>query len=85
MYEAEITIRYPTSAFARSVRDALHPDDKVAGGSTKIASKARGRTLSVRIENAERVESMQATVEDIFRCIHAAETSLTKLGREKSR
>jgi len=84
MYEAEIRIRYPTPSFARSVRDALGPDDMVKGGSAKIVSKAREHLLSVHIEEAERVETLQATVEDIFRCIHAAETSLMKLAVNKS-
>jgi len=79
MYKAEIVIRYPSPSFARSVRDALSPDDKVAGGTTGVSSNARGPILHVRVVSADRIETLQATVQDIFRCINAAETSLTQL------
>jgi deoxycytidylate deaminase len=35
--------------------------------------------LRVRVVGAHRIETLQATLQDIFRCIHAAETSLIKL------
>jgi tRNA threonylcarbamoyladenosine modification (KEOPS) complex Pcc1 subunit len=79
MYRTEIRIRYPSSSFAKSVRDALSPDDRLASGTVSISSGVRGRTLCVQVSGADRIETLQATVQDIFRCIHAAETSLMKL------
>jgi tRNA threonylcarbamoyladenosine modification (KEOPS) complex Pcc1 subunit len=79
MYQAEIKIRYLSSSFAESVKNALSPDDKVAGGVVKVSSQVRGRILCVRVRGADRFETLQATLQDIFRCIHAAETSLAKL------
>jgi len=79
MYQTEIRIRYPSSSIARSVRNALSPDDRVAAGAVRVSSHARGQVLCVRVAGADRVETLQATVQDIFRCIHAAETSLMKL------
>ena len=79
MYRTEIAIRYPSSSFARSVRDALSPDDSSPGESMKVLTSVRGEVLHVRIVGASRVETLQATVQDVFRCIHAAETSLGKI------
>jgi tRNA threonylcarbamoyladenosine modification (KEOPS) complex Pcc1 subunit len=80
MYQAEIRIRYPSKPVAGSVRNALSPDDKAAGGTVKVSSKVSGRTVTVRVTGADRFETLQATLQDIFRCIHAAEASLAKLG-----
>jgi hypothetical protein len=84
MYQTEIRIRYPSSSFAKSVKDALSPDDKVAGGALRVASNARGQMLRVRVMGADRIETFQATLQDIFRCINAAETSLSQLVKNQS-
>jgi len=84
MYQAEIRIRYSSSSFAESMRDALSPDDTVAGERVRVSSNVRGRILAVRVTGADRFETLQATLQDIFRCIHAAEESLVKLGRVRS-
>jgi tRNA threonylcarbamoyladenosine modification (KEOPS) complex Pcc1 subunit len=84
MYQAEIRIRYPSSSFAKSVKDALSPDDKVAGGSVRVASNAKGQILRVHVNCADRIETLQATVQDIFRCINAAETALMRLEKNRS-
>jgi hypothetical protein len=79
MYNTKIRIRYASSSFAKSLQNALSADDEVTGGTIRVASTARGRILHVRVEGAYRIETLQATLQDIFRCIHAAETSLIKL------
>ena len=84
MYQAEIRIRYSSKPLARSVKNALSPDNKVTGGKVRISSNIRGRALTVRVRGADRFETLQATLQDIFRCIHAAEASLIKLGRTGS-
>jgi tRNA threonylcarbamoyladenosine modification (KEOPS) complex Pcc1 subunit len=82
MYRTEITIRYASPCFARSVRDALSPDDSSSGEVVKVVTSVRGKILHVRIVGAHRVETLQATVQDVFRCIHAAETSLGKIAEK---
>jgi hypothetical protein len=84
MYKAEIRIRYSSSSFAKSVKNALSADDEATGGTVNVSSDARGRILRVRVVGADRIETLQATVQDIFRCIHAAETSLIKLVSNES-
>ena len=84
MYQAEIRIRYPSTSLAESVKSALSPDDKAAHGTAKVSSNVRGKTLSVRVRGVDRFETLQATLQDIFRCIHAAESSIMKLGSARS-
>jgi tRNA threonylcarbamoyladenosine modification (KEOPS) complex Pcc1 subunit len=84
MHQAEIKIRYSSPSLARSVSSALSPDDKAETGAVKVSSHVKGRTLQVRVTGADRFETLQATLKDIFRCIHAAETSLAKVGSVRS-
>jgi hypothetical protein len=79
MFEAEISIRYPSHAFANSVMKALSPDNITSGGEMRILSSASGAVLRVRVEGCERIESLQATIQDVFRCLHAAESSLATI------
>jgi hypothetical protein len=79
MFEAEISIRYPSHAFANSVMKALAPDNLTLGGEMRIISSAKGMILRVRVEGCERIESLQATIQDVFRCLHAAESSLARI------
>jgi len=81
MYEAEIRIHYESSSLARAVRNALSPDDKVPDSQMIVSTKARGQILSVQVKGCEKIETMQMTVQDIFRCIQATETSLKKIGK----
>jgi transcription factor Pcc1 len=84
MYEAEIRIRYESSSFARAVRNALSPDDKVPNSQMIVSTNANGQILSVQVKGCEKIETMQLTVQDIFRCIQATETSLKKIGKRQS-
>ena len=81
MYEAEIRIHYESSSFARAVRNALSPDDKVPDSQMIVSTKALGQILSIQVKSCEKIETMQMTVQDIFRCIQATETSLKKIGK----
>ncbi len=77
--EAEIILQYPSTRFARSVEEALSPDNKPGVLQMQISATATGKTLRVLVKNCDRIETLQATLQDIFRCVRAAETSLTKL------
>jgi len=81
MYEAEIRIHYKTSSFARAVSNALSPDDKVPNSQMVVSTNAHGQILSVQVKGCEKIETMQLTVQDIFRCIQATEASLKKIGK----
>jgi hypothetical protein len=77
--EAEIKLEYRSKLFAESVRNALTPDNKLTGNGLRIAARSRGRTASIIIKDCDRIETLQATVQDIFRCLRAAESSLSRL------
>jgi tRNA threonylcarbamoyladenosine modification (KEOPS) complex Pcc1 subunit len=79
MYETEIRVRYRSTSLAKSITKALSPDDEATRGRVRVSSQAKGRTLYVSVTGADHIETLQATLQDIFRCIHAAETSLTRL------
>jgi hypothetical protein len=81
MYETEIRIRYASPCFARAVENALSPDDKVPNSQLIVSTKAHGRMLSVQVKGCEKIETMQLTLQDIFRCIQATETSLKKIAK----
>jgi tRNA threonylcarbamoyladenosine modification (KEOPS) complex Pcc1 subunit len=76
--EAELSLEYPTPEFAKSIMKAIEPDNKLADRALRIEAKVRGRILIVNIEGCKRIETLEATVQDIFRCIRAAENSLEK-------
>ena len=76
--EVEISLLYPSALFARSMMRALSPDNKLAKDEIKISAKVHGNTLRVLIKNCKRIETLQATVQDIFRCLRAAESSLRR-------
>jgi tRNA threonylcarbamoyladenosine modification (KEOPS) complex Pcc1 subunit len=76
--EAEISLEYPTLQFARSIMKALSPDNKLTGHEMRVLARVRGRRLNIAIKDCERIETLQSTVQDVFRCIHAAESSLSK-------
>lgn len=77
--DAEISLQYPSARFARSVMNALAPDNNISNRRMRILANANGKSLDVEVRGCEKIETLQATVQDIFRCIRAAESSLTKL------
>jgi len=84
MYETEIRIRYPSPSFARAVKNALSPDDKIPNTQMIVSTKAHGQILSVQVKGCGKIETMQLTVQDIFRCIQATEASLKKIAKSES-
>ena len=75
MLEAEISLQYESTRLAKSIVKALAPDNE-SGGSVKILAKTRGKRLKILVTGCERIETLQATIQDIFRCVRAAESSL---------
>ena len=78
MLTVEIVLNYPSIRFARCVMDALRPDNRLSKGKgqMRISTHVRGRTLHITISRCARVESMQSTLQDMFRCVKAAEESM---------
>jgi len=57
----------------------ISPENKLPGRRMQVYANVNGKTLSVLVKHCERIETLQATVQDIFRCMRAAESSLMKL------
>jgi len=83
--QAEIAVRYPSTRVAKSVLQGLTPDNRLARKGMRITAKAHGRILTVMISGCKKVETLQATALDIFRCIRAAETAIEVLDDSKSK
>jgi hypothetical protein len=81
MYETEIRIRYASPSFARAVKNALSPDDKVSNSQMIVSTKTHGQILTVQVKRCMKIETLQLTVQDVFRCIQATETSLKKIAK----
>ena len=77
MLAVEIVLDYSSKLFARCVRDALAPDNRLSKGQMRISTRLRGRSLHIIISRCSRVETMQLTLQDVFRCVKAAEESIT--------
>lgn len=77
--DAEITLRFSSVPFARSLKKAIAPDNKMADQRMRISATVKGRSLTVKVSDCEGLETLAATLQDIFRCIRAAELSLSKL------
>ena len=81
MYETEIRLRYASPSFARAVKNVLSPDDNIPNSQMTVSTNAHGRILTVQVKECEKIETLQLTVQDIFRCIQATETSLKKIAK----
>jgi tRNA threonylcarbamoyladenosine modification (KEOPS) complex Pcc1 subunit len=81
--EAELSIEYPTPEFAESIKKALEPDNKLSRHEMRISTSVRGKRLNVRIDRCKKIETLEATVQDVFRCIRAAEESLAKVSSNR--
>ena len=57
---------------------AIEPDNKLPKREMRISANASGKRLNIRIDGCNRIETLEATVQDVFRCVRAAEESLAK-------
>jgi len=77
--EAEIYIRYRSRRLAESIKEAIDADNVLNGRGMRISTHVHERGLTIIVKACRRIETLQATVHDIFRCIRAVEASLSKL------
>jgi len=74
--EAEISIPVASKKLAVSIAQALRPDNRLDASEMTVTAHPGGKTLKVVIRGCRRIETLRATIDDIFRCIRAVETSL---------
>ncbi|HKM77247.1 MAG TPA: KEOPS complex subunit Pcc1 [Candidatus Bathyarchaeia archaeon] len=83
MLEADICIRYGSSKLARAVTSAILPDNELVSGKLRISTNLAGSELKIHVGGCARIETLQATIQDLFRCIHAAEGSFSVTERRR--
>jgi len=74
---AKIVLEYSSPSLARSIMSALEPDNRLSKTQMHVASGVKGKMVYVAISQCPTVETMQSTLEDIFRCVKAAQESMT--------
>lgn len=76
--ESKIEIYFNSSETAKAVLNALSPDNKDAPKGIDIQTIGEQHKLTVLVKT-NNVGSMVVTLEDIFQCIQAAETTLKEV------
>lgn len=76
---ADIVIRYDGEEKARSIRDAISPDNVEAPPGVGIDVEVVGSTLRLRVECSRGIPTLIATVDDILSCIQASETTIEEI------
>ena len=77
MLTAKIVLDYPSVSFARCVMSALQPDNLLTNAQMQITACVKAKMLHVTISECPTVETMQSTLEDVFRCVKAAQESMS--------
>lgn len=75
-----IVIRYGDERIARSVAEAVSPDNIDAPQDLRVETLARGGNVSAVIEGKKGIETIVSTVEDLLSCIQAAERAIGCVG-----
>ncbi len=78
MMAAKISLDYNSLSLAQTVKDALEPDNHmIESQGMQITAQLRGRSLNIAVSRCPKVETLQATLDDIFRCVKAAEETIS--------
>ncbi|MFB0543831.1 MAG: KEOPS complex subunit Pcc1 [Candidatus Bathyarchaeia archaeon] len=75
-----IVIRYGDERTARSVAEAVSPDNLDAPQDLRVETLARGGNVFTVIEGRRAIETIVPTVEDLLSCIQAAERAIDSVG-----
>jgi hypothetical protein len=76
---ATIKINFKNVKTARSIFEALSPDNIQQSDDVLIEAKAEEFELQIIISSKKTVESLIATVDDLLSCIQAAEKALEEI------
>jgi len=76
---ADIVIRYEGVEKARSIRDAISPDNIGAPPGVRIDVEVEGSTLVLKVECSRGIPTLVATVDDLLSCIQASETAIEEI------
>lgn len=76
-----IDIRYKDSQTARSIMEAITPDNLDAPPGIDVYAKVEGKTLKISISCSRDIGSLLSTVDDLLSCIQAAERTIEEIER----
>lgn len=71
-----IDIHYDDSKTARSIMEAISPDNLDAPEGIDVATKVDGDILKISISCSRDIGSLLSTVDDLLSCIQAAERAI---------
>lgn len=71
-----IDITYPDPKTARSIMDAISPDNLDAPEGIDIDAKVEGNKLKISISCSRGIGSLLSTADDLLSCIQAAEKAI---------
>ena len=71
-----ITLRYGEERAARSVAEALSPDNLDAPQGIRVKSLASGNNIIAVVEGERSLETIVSTIEDLLSCVQAAERAI---------
>ena len=74
-----IDIHYDDSKTARSIMEAISPDNLDAPEGIDVATKVDGDILKISISCSRDIGSLLSTVDDLLSCIQAAERAIDKI------
>jgi hypothetical protein len=77
--KAEIKIFYKAKKHAEAVAKAIQPDNLSAPSQIKVKTFNIKNIVFSRVECKSKIESFIETIDDLLRCIQAAENTLKKL------
>ena len=74
-----IDIHYEDSKTARSIMEAISPDNLDAPEGIDVATKVDGDILKISISCSRDIGSLISTVDDLLSCVQAAERAIGKI------
>lgn len=80
MDRAFIRIEYDAPEKARAIALALTPDNATSPRGLSLNTRNEGPNVEITIESNLRLETFLATLDDLMRCLQAAERVLEALG-----
>ncbi len=77
--EAELTLNYNNEETARAVADAVGPDNYQAPEGMEVTVKVKKAQIEVHVICPKGVGSLISTLDDLMRCLAAAEKTISSL------
>jgi len=77
--KAEIKIFYKNKNYAKAIAKAVQPDNLSTPLKIKVNTINAGNIVFSKVKCKGKIESFIETIDDLLRCIQAAENTLKKL------